>query len=413
MSIEAEEAQLAAPVAHRVSLRGASLSVVGLAAALTVLVGLVVVATRGGSQGPTNSGLATAISWQSGDISPPTAVAFERLVSIGDQLYLIASANGVGDGTMSASEGIWASTDGLKWNRQAGIDAVKSPGTESSTFADASSNGRGSAVLVGSEQTGDGVDRTAAWWTSDGKTWVSASVEGPAGRMLSVASRPDVLVAVGVDFSGNAAGWRSTDGGSSWRSVSLPGAGRDAVAVTVWGDRFVAIGRSQDANDLLLWTSPDGAVWSLAQSPSDPSFYPSQLIPLRNTLAVLGHGVPGSAILTCGNDLTCARATVPVLGYTSSFTEIRAGAELSGTIVLSALSATAGTAASPGSSTDASSGVAFWASTDGRNWTTPSSSPSPIFVISNLVVFNARLVAVTVGPDLTPIVPTVMTGDLR
>lgn len=373
-----------------------------------------------GSQGPANVGPATAVTWQTGDLSLPTAFPIEQLVPIGDRLYLIASDNGGPDPTAKPSGGIWATADGLGWTKQGDIDAIKSPGTDRQTLTAASPNGRGGAVVVGSEQTSDGVDRTAAWWTADGKTWANARVEGPAGRMFRVASRPDGLVAVGITYSGIdavAAAWHSTDSGASWTSVPLPGGGKDVLDVTVWGGRFVAIGRSQEAN-LLLWTSADGTTWSVAQSPSDPSYYPSLLIPLGDTLVVLGHGVPGSAILTCGSDMTCARASVPDLGYMASSTEIRAGVEVSGTIVVNALSGIAGTAAgpsaSPGPSAAAAPGLEFLASTDGRNWTRLKSSPPLVVVASNLVVFHGRLVAVAFNAtDATTVTLKVVVGDLR
>jgi len=373
-----------------------------------------------GSQDSANVGQGTAVTWQTGDLTLPTAFQFEQLVPIGDRLYLIASDLGGGDATVKASGGIWASADGLTWTKQSGIDAVKSPGADRPTLVAASPNGRGGAVIVGSEQATDGTDRTAAWWTTDGKTWGNASIEGPAGRMLSVAGRPDGLVAVGISFSSvpggssEAAAWRSTDGGSSWTSVSLPGGGREARDVTVWGDRFVAIGLSSDSYQLMLWTSSDGASWSLTQSPSDPSFAPFHLIPLGNTLVVLGWGVPGSAILTCGNDMTCARASVPGLGYAASITRVRSGAEVSGTIVVNAQSGIAGTAASPGPSANPAQGNEFLASTDGRTWTTLKSDPSLVVVTSNLVVFRGRLVAVAfAGPNPTAAIVTAVVGELR
>jgi hypothetical protein len=421
------------------------MSLVGLAASVVIAVALLLVAVRGGttapstasgatpvasqtptqtqspSQVPTTIRSATSVTWQTGDLSLPTAFPIEQLVPIGDRLYLIASDNGSAAGpTAKPSGGIWATADGLGWTKQGDIDAIKSPGTDRQTLTAASPNGRGGAVVVGSEQTTDGVDRTAAWWTADGKTWANASVEGPAGRMLGVAARPDGLVAVGITQSGVdavAAAWRSTDGGSSWTSVSLPGGGKDAMDVTVWGDRFVAIGRSQDAN-LLLWSSSDGATWSVAQSPSDASFSPDHLIPFGNTLVVLGQGVPGSAILACGNDMTCTRASVPDLGYTASMTLARTGAELSGSIVANAQSATAGTVAgtaeSPGPSSDAVPGLDFLTSTDGRTWTTLKSNPPLVVLTSNLIVFNGRLVAVAMtGPSVTEIGIKVVVGDLR
>jgi len=375
--------------------------------------------TSGGSPDPANIGPASAVTWLTGDLSLPTPFPIEQLVPIGDRLFLIASDNGGPDPTAKASGGIWSTADGLAWTKQSDIDAIRSSGTDRPTLMAASANGRGGAVVVGSEQTPDGAGRTAAWWTADGKTWASATVDGPAGAMYSVVGRPDGLVAVGITQAGeNAvpAAWRSTDGGSSWTNVSLPGGGMEARDVVVWGDKFVAIGRSADAN-LYLWASADGASWSVVESPSDASFSPFRLIPFGSTLVVLGNGVPGSAIKTCGVDLKCARASMPDLGYTASFTEVSAGAEISGTIVASTRSGVAGTGAgpaSPGPSADPARALEFLASTDGRAWTSLKSGPTLLVVTSNLVVFHGRLVALAFsGADVTTITVRVVVGDLR
>src|SRR5450830_613287 len=402
------DSRLAAPAPRRRLLptRRTAMSLVGLAAGVVIAVALLLVAVRGGtpapatasgatpvasqtqaqspSQVPTAIRAATSVTWQTGDFVWPSGLStnvVEQLVPIGDRLYLIASDNGGADPTAKASGGIWATADGLAWTKVSDIDALKAAGTDRPELMAAAPNGRGGAVVVGSEQTPDGADRTAAWWTADGKTWANASVAGPAGRMYSVVGRPDGLVAVGITQAGeNAvpAAWRSTDGGSSWTNVSLPGGGMEARDVVVWGDKFVAIGRSADAN-LFLWASADGAAWSVVESPSDASFWPNRLIPFGSTLVVLGHGVPGSAILTCGTDMKCARASMPDLGHTASFTEVSAGAEVSGTIVAttrSGVAATGDVPASPGPSADPARALEFLASTDGRTWTTLKSSPS-------------------------------------
>ena len=150
--------------------------------------------TSRGSQGPTNIGQASGVTWQTGDLSLATPFPFEQLVPIGDRLFLITSDNGSAAGpTAKPSGGIWSTADGLAWTKESDIDAIKSSGTDRQTLTAAAPNGRGGAVVVGSAQTVDGVDRTAAWWTADGKTWANASVEGPAGRMYSVVGRPDGL----------------------------------------------------------------------------------------------------------------------------------------------------------------------------------------------------------------------------
>lgn len=441
------ESRLAAPAPapHRRLLptRRAAISFLGLAASVLIAVALLLVAVRSGTTAPAATGRptpiasqtqmqspsqvptairsATSVTWQTADFVWPNGLsmnAIEQLVPIGDRLYLIASDNGGADPNAKAAGGIWSTADGLAWTKESDIDAIKAAVTDRATFIAAAANGRGGAVAVGSSQTADGVDKTAAWWTADGKTWANASVEGPAGRMYSVAARPDDLVAVGITYSGVdavAAAWHSTDSGISWTSEPLPGDGKDALDVTVWDGRFVALGRSQEAN-LLLWTSADGATWSVAQFQSDPSYYPSLLIPLGDTLVVLENGLPGSAILTCGSDMTCTRASV--LGSVASPTTISAGAEVSGMIVVSAMSGTAETAASPspspGPSSDAVPGLDFLASADGRTWTTIQSNPPLVVLTSNLIVFNGRLVAVAMtGPSLTEVGIKVVVGDLR
>jgi hypothetical protein len=415
------------PLRRRRSTLGLGIAVVGVAA---IVLGLTLWSLRApgnpavgdASRSPsttptamprlTSGSQATTLTWQTSDLSLPTAPAFEQLVPVGDRLLLITSDNGVSDPTKGASATIWTSADGLAWTKQS-TDAIKSGWSDRPTFAAASPNGRGGAVVGGSEQATDGTERTAAWWTADGNSWKQASLDGPAGRMLSVAARPDGLVAVGITLSGGAAAWRSTDGGSSWASVTLPGGGRDAVDVAVWGERFVAVGRSQNANQLMLWTSSDGSTWSLVSSPSDPSFAPMHLIPHGDTLVVLGFGVPGNAILTCASDMTCARASVPALGHIASVTQIRAGAEVSGTIVVSTTSGAAGTAA-PSPSVEAGPDLGLWASKDGRNWTALTTSPSLILLTSNLVVFRGRLVAVAfAGPSPSAATAAVVVGELR
>src|SRR5450759_1319016 len=130
------DSRLDAPTPRRMLLtaRKTAFSLLGLAATVIIAVGLLLVAIRGGStgpanvgttpvqspstsagsQGPANVGPATTVTWQTGDLSLPTAFPIEQLVPIGDRLYLIASDNGSAAGpTAKPSGGIWATADGL------------------------------------------------------------------------------------------------------------------------------------------------------------------------------------------------------------------------------------------------------------------------------------------------------------
>ena len=356
--------------------------------------------TGGSSQGPANTGQASAVTWQTGDLSLATPFPIEQLVPIGDRLFLIASDNGQPNPTAKASGGVWSTADGLSWTKQSDIDAIKSSGTDRPTLMAASANGRGGAVVVGSEQTPDGAGRTAAWWTADGKTWASATVEGPAGAMYSVVGRPDGLVAVGITQAGE--------------KPSRPLGGLPTVDRAGRASRCLAVAWRH-----ATWSSGEISLWPSVARPTPTcsyGFWPNRLIPLGSALVVLGHGVPGSAILTCGTDMKCARASMPDLGHTASFTEVSAGAEVSGTIVASTRSGVAGTGdvpASPGPSADPARALVFLASTDGRTWTTLKSSPSLVVVTSNIVVFKGRLVAMAyLGADVTTLTVRVLVGDL-
>jgi hypothetical protein len=380
------------------------LSLIGLVAAIFFATRFV--ATPPGVRTLTNP--PSEIAWQAGDLSLPVTVSFEQFVPIGDRLFLIASGNGAGDPASEASQGIWTSSDGLRWTRISGLEAIESSGSAPTLVASAS-NGQGGAIIVGSGSARDGSDGAAAWWTTDGASWKRSAIEGPAGRMLGVAAATVGLVAVGVTGQGGPAAWHSADGGASWSRVALPGAAREARDVTAWAETLVAIGRSEDSQDLFLWTSTNGSQWNVKQLPSDPSFSPSGLISLASTLVVLGRGVPGGAILSCTRELECMPASVPDLARSTSFTTIRAGATLGDVLVVNAISGSAGTAASPTGQGD----LALWASQDGRHWIALKSGGAAL-VASNLVVFRERLVAMTVGPELAKATSaTVMLGELR
>jgi hypothetical protein len=125
----------------------------------------------------------------------------------------------------------------------------------------------GSLVVVGSD-TGTGDGDAAAWRSTDGGAgWArvlpGGDLGGPGAQaMLDVALSGPVLVAVGQGGAG-AVAWSSLDG-TAWQQVGLGEGRAEAVAVAPGGSGVVAVGSVGTAGgglDGRAWRSDDGRSW--------------------------------------------------------------------------------------------------------------------------------------------------------
>ena len=160
---------------------------------------------------------------------------------------------------------VWSSLDGIEWER---VDAPGLDGPGDQRLLDVVAAGPG-LVAVGTDGT------SAAVWTSvDGRSWARSTPDdavfgGPGDQVAAavVAGIDGALVAVGSDTGtgdGDAAVWRSTDGGAGWARVlpggDLGGPGAQAMAdLTVSGPALVAVG--QGTGGAAAWSSLDGTTW--------------------------------------------------------------------------------------------------------------------------------------------------------
>jgi hypothetical protein len=161
----------------------------------------------------------------------------------------------------------WRSDDGGRW-----IHTLASPAGVVLGIAAVSDGflalGRDGAPDVGSGGVGlPGVGRPAAWWSSDGRAWSAAQVEGiaAAGAQLTEAFRvEDGYFAVGSDTTTpgqNARSpllWISTDG-RDWRILGPPAQWGRAGA----NGRQALIFSRTDSGTVKLgaWSSQDGRDW--------------------------------------------------------------------------------------------------------------------------------------------------------
>jgi hypothetical protein len=204
----------------------------------------------------------------------------------------------------------------------------------------------------------------AAYFSEDGITWRTAGGEDMRGQLIDVVETDDGLFAVGGVPGEDAAGvWRSADGETWERS------GADIEHAFMWaiaegGPGLVAVGwRRNPEPDLAVWTSSDGAEWTLAPDPEGFEGYEATDVIAADdgTLVMIGSGFGGEGgrIWTSDDGLTWELADV-AYGMDGTFARTVARTP-------DGLLAVGGT--------DAMEGVA-WASTDGRSWQ-PYGEPLP------------------------------------
>jgi hypothetical protein len=116
-----------------------------------------------------------------------------------------------------------------------------------------------------------GRNRLAAT-SSDGATWVGHPLPGPTEDLT------DAQIAAGADrvvILGQGAAWVSTDG-DVWASASVPPFGTSRpTAIAAHGDGFTAVGVAAGGRRAVAWATKDGSAWSpIADQPAFDHFCP-------------------------------------------------------------------------------------------------------------------------------------------
>jgi hypothetical protein len=171
---------------------------------------------------------------------------------------------------------VWTSINGQVWQRQKLNSTVFANAHFSDVRAMASgyvlagaTGGKAPVCCIAPGPSGS----AAGWWSPDGQNWTKATVgrTGGGGTMLgTIHVGADGMVAVGEAGAGAtaSAAWKSSDG-RTWQSIAVasfavPPATSDTTtvpsnAISDDGTRMLAF--SVDQSGLLLWTSTDGVAW--------------------------------------------------------------------------------------------------------------------------------------------------------
>ena len=388
---------------------------VGLAATLVLVAGLVAVATsRPARPSPAANpeGPITGIEWHPGSrVAGVNLLNGPYLATSGGRLFL------AGDDVSKVQTGevaVWSSADGVAWTQvsEPGAFDKGGPGFMPMGFSD---DGHGGLVLVGTTPAADGSEAGVAtvWHSSDGRTWRQSTLG--SGWINAVAASAGAIVALGdvynatgpaVDRSiagGELTAWFSTDG-ETWSRTILPADTLyEARAVTAWKGGFVAFAQQSVANTPVsaVWTSADGRSWE--RVPGDlPGFDAVAMASLGDRVVAVGFKgssidlVPASESSTDGR--TWAESIAPSRERYVGFGDV--------TVVDGSLVAVDGDhALATRLAGDASNGpsaaptASVWVSTDGAAWrllpedvslTTGVGSGSPVVAFAGRIAYATQ-----------------------
>jgi hypothetical protein len=192
---------------------------------------------------------------------------------------------------------VLASTNGTTWRPAAGNIAAD---LGKITAVSAAAGPRG-YVILGRLAVQGGACAADVWWSADLTSWKRAhDVNGTNGssQTLAVAALADGFVSVG-SHNGKPAAWVTSDG-TTWRTIFLSGpANAQLNQIAVIGARVVATGGSDgqgDGSAAFAVSSPDGgATWQQAdlQLPAPGTVVTALAAGQRGWIAAGQYGPPG------------------------------------------------------------------------------------------------------------------------
>ena len=192
---------------------------------------------------------------------------------------------------------VLASTNGTTWQPAAGSIAAD---LGKITAVSAAAGPRG-YVILGRLAVQGGACAADVWWSADLTSWKRAhDVNGTNGssQTLAVAALADGFVSVG-SHNGKPAAWVTSDG-TTWRTIFLSGpANAQLNQIAVIGARVVATGGSDgqgDGSAAFAVSSPDGgATWQQAdlQLPAPGTVVTALAAGQRGWIAAGQYGPPG------------------------------------------------------------------------------------------------------------------------
>jgi hypothetical protein len=212
---------------------------------------------------------------------PSSGIGSATLVVVPARDGLVAIAYDGKSGSL-----VWTSNDGHSWTEH------PEPGLENAGIAAAIAFS-GGLLAVGRDTSDIETEVAAAWISSDGRAWRRvAGGDEMTGQMIDVVESDGGLFAIGGVPGADAAGVWSSDDGEIWR-VRATFEHAFLWSIVEGGPGLVASGwRRNPEPDLAVWTSTDGAAWTLAPDPEGfDGFEGADLLVHEGSLVMLGRSV--------------------------------------------------------------------------------------------------------------------------
>lgn len=185
---------------------------------------------------------------------------------------------------------VWTSNDGKTWTEQGGQGAAFDPGDKVSGIARTPDGYVMVGYNTGSDE-GDHDDRPAVWLSRTGEAWqrigpdqLDLPVDKGSARHLDHAAAYGGAVVAGGDVTRSVGDgeelidgfWRSTDGGRSWKAVTVPqadGSSGLAGGLAATSAGFFVLRQGSNDNDRygVVLHSQDGQDWQLPARVAAPS----------------------------------------------------------------------------------------------------------------------------------------------
>ena len=216
-----------------------------------------------------------------GDDARPTGLVLEGST-------IVAVATELLDPSVNKNRGrVYLSTDAKAW-----LDPLTTDALAQDVPVGVATDGT-SLVAVGSTINKDGTRNGAAWQSTDGHTWSTATDDGSfkGAQLMAVSHGPGGYIAVGA-IGLDGAVWSSSDG-ATWARVD-GGAfkGSPLADVATNGTAYVAIGRG--ANGGAAWTSTDGKSWRSSGSIQGSEGMKFVAVAIGSTASIVVGGATGS-----------------------------------------------------------------------------------------------------------------------
>ncbi len=339
----------------------AAWSLVGLAASVMLVAGLLAVGARPPVKPvATGAGQQVRVDWTGIPLPYPHLYGLGSVTELNSKLIASLSRFGQDQADSGTGDSVWSydSTTG-EWTELATPEVlVRGRAGILARVAGLVPDGQGGLFAFGSTGDGLGAPTAMIWHSGDGRSW--GATELGVGEIRTVFVRPDAAVAVGDagDFTGCAlqgrvTSWTSTDG-KNWTEHSIGESPYEYQGAVELNGRLVVTGTNacrSGAQDHRFWTSSDGASWQKITSsgfPEDGSYRIFNLWADADNILVSEWTSPDRPPLTSKDAASWHSGTLPSSADGQSPTAI---AQAGGVFLA------------------VGSAGAIWSSPDGESWT--------------------------------------------